>query len=260
MADRLAIMEAWAQGLGRRAWRGLVDFLTPPRCLACHQALTEASCLCAICWARLQQIDEPVCEVMGTPFAYDQGEGAVSAAGLANPPPWNRARAAVAYDDASRGIVHALKFHDTQEAGLLMARMMARAGRKLLAEADVIVPVPLHRIRLWRRRFNQAGYLALRLSEQSGKPCRTDVLGRRKASRPQVGLDHQARRKNVRGVFAVDATKGLDVSGRNMLLVDDVMTTGATAGACVTALLQAGAARVDVLTFALVLSPARLHS
>src|SRR5260221_3888873 len=113
---------------------------------------------------------------MGTPFAYDQGEGAVSAVGLANPPPWNRARAAVAYDDASRGIVHALKFHDTEEAGLLMARMMARAGRKLLAEAEIIVPVPLHRVRLWRRRFNQASYLGLRLSEQSGKPCLTDLL------------------------------------------------------------------------------------
>ena len=109
-------MEGGFQDLGMRAWRGFVDFLTPPRCLSCHQPLTEASCLCAICWSKLQQIDEPLCEVMGSPFAYDQGEGAVSAVGLANPPPWNRARAAVAYDDASRVLVHALKFHDTQEA------------------------------------------------------------------------------------------------------------------------------------------------
>ena len=252
-------MEGGFQELRMRAWRGFVDFLTPPRCLSCHVALTEASCLCAACWAKLQQIDEPVCEVMGTPFAYDQGEGAVSAAGLANPPPWNRARAAVAYDDASRGIVHALKFHDTQEAGLLMARMMARAGRKLLADADVIVPVPLHAFRLWRRRFNQASYLTLRLSEQSGKPCLTDLIRRRKATRPQVGLDHEARRKNVKGAFTVDERKRLDVSGRRVLVVDDVMTTGATAGSCAKALLQAGAAQVDVLTFALVLGPTRLH-
>jgi ComF family protein len=123
----------------------------------------------------------------------------------------------------------------------------------------MIVPVPLHRWRLWRRRFNQAGYLAFRLSEQFGKPCRTDLLGRKKATRPQVGLDHEARRKNVKGVFAVGEQRRIDVSGRKFLIIDDVMTTGATAGACARALTEAGAAEVDILTFALVLGPARLH-
>ena len=121
---------------------------------------------------------------MGTPFAYDQGSGAVSAAALANPPPWNRARAAVAFDETSRVLVHGLKYHDTQESGLLMGRMMARAGRALLAEADLLMPVPLHRLRLWQRRFNQSGYLAQRLAECHGKPWRGDRLTRVKATRP----------------------------------------------------------------------------
>ena len=168
----------------RRLWRGVVDFITPPRCLACRVPVGEPASLCASCWPSLRQIDEPVCEVMGTPFAYDQGSGAVSAAALANPPPWNRARAAVAFDETSRVLVHGLKYHDTQESGLLMGRMMARAGRALLAEADLLMPVPLHRLRLWQRRFNQSGYLAQRLAECHGKPWRGDRLTRVKATRP----------------------------------------------------------------------------
>ena len=242
-----------------RLWRGVVDFITPPRCLMCRAPLREPSSLCAGCWAKLQQIDEPLCDVLGTPFAYDQGDGVVSAAALANPPPWDRARAAVAYDDASRPLVHALKFHDTPEAGLLMARMMARAGRRLLAETGLIVPVPLHRRRLWTRRFNQSAYLALRLSEQAGKPFRGDILLRVKATPPQVGLDSKARQKNVKGAFAVAQARRALVDGKKILLVDDVLTTGATVGACARALREAGAAQIDVLTFALVLAPLRLH-
>lgn len=236
-------------------WRGMVDFITPPRCLSCRVEVSEPASLCISCWPLLRQIDNPVCAVMGTPFAYDQGEGAVSAAGLANPPAWDRARAAVAFDEASRVLVHGLKYHDMQEAGLLMARLMARAGRVLLAEADLIVPVPLHRLRLWQRRFNQSGYLAQRL----GRPCRNDILTRIKATRPQVGLDSAERRRNLHGAFRVEAAGQALITGRKILLVDDVLTTGSTASACAKVLKQAGAAHVDVLTFALVLEPARFH-
>jgi ComF family protein len=197
---------------------------------------------------------------MGTPFAYDEGEGALSAAALARPPPWNRARAAVAFDEVSRPLIHALKYHDNHEAGLLMARMMARAGRRLLAETDVVLPVPLHRLRLWTRRFNQSAFLAERLASLARKPWRGDILARLRATRPQVGLDDGERRRNVRGAFRVEATAIARLAGKKILLVDDVMTTGATAGACAEALKHAGAARVDVLAFAIVLGPARLHS
>ena len=244
---------------GRRIWRGLIDFLAPPKCLACREPVLEPASLCLPCWAKLKHIDAPVCNVMGTPFAYDQGEGALSAAALADPPNWDRARAAVAYDEASRGIIHALKYRDTMEAGLLMARLMGRAGRQIIEEADIIIPVPLHRFRLWSRRFNQAAFLSQQLSRQFLKPYRTDVLMRTVASRSQVGLSFDERRKNVAKAFDATQEGAGQISGRRILLVDDVLTTGATAGSCAAVLKRSGAANVDVLAFALVLEPRRPH-
>jgi ComF family protein len=201
----------------------------------------------------------PYCNVLGTPFAYDQGVEAVSPAALAEPPNWDRARAAVAYDEASRDIVHALKYRDTMEAGLLMARLMARVGRQVIQEADVIIPVPLHRFRLWSRRFNQAAFLSRQISRECAKPYRTDVLVRSKASRSQVGLSFDKRLENVAKVFQVTPEGVGHLADRRVLLVDDVLTTGATAGSCAAVLKKAGAANVDVLTFALVLEPKRPH-
>ncbi len=243
----------------QRGLRLVVDLLTPPRCLGCRQEVSESASLCAVCWSKLGLISEPVCDVLGTPFAYDQGAGAVSAAALADPPPWDRARAAVAFDDASREIVHALKYSDRQEAASLMARQMAVAGRQLLQEADIILPVPLHRWRLWRRRFNQAAMLAQAISRASGKPWSGSCLLRSKYSRSQVGLKSDERRKNVARAFSIAGDEVASVAGRRVLLVDDVLTTGATASACAKALKAAGAAHVDVLTFALVLEPKRPH-
>lgn len=247
-------MAAITQTLSR-IWTGVLDTVTPPRCLSCHGDITAPTSLCIACWQKLKLIEEPVCNALGTPFAYDQGEGALSAPALANPPLWDRARTAVAYDEASRPLVHALKYRDTQEAGLLMARMMARAGRRLLDDADLIVPVPLHRLRLWRRRFNQSAFLARNIAKSCGVPCHTGLLLRVKRTRSQVGLHHNERRKNVARAFAVRG----DVAGKRIVLVDDVMTTGATATACAEMLRKAGAMRVDVLCFALVLEPARFH-
>jgi ComF family protein len=244
---------------GRRFGRQVIDFLAPPKCLVCQDAVLEPASLCLSCWANLKLIDAPVCNVLGIPFAYDQGEGAISPAALAEPPPWDRARAAVAYDEASRRIVHGLKYRDTMEAGLLMARLMARAGQSLIREADVVIPVPLHRFRLWRRRFNQAAFLSQQISRQSGKAFRSDVLQRNKATRSQVGLSFDERRKNVAKVFQVMPEGISHIAGRRVLLVDDVLTTGATAGSCAAVLKKAGAAHVDVLTFALVLEPKRPH-
>jgi ComF family protein len=242
-----------------RLWRTVVDTVTPPRCLACHAEIAGAASLCVSCWQKLRLIEEPVCNVLGTPFAFEQGAGAVSAQALARPPAWDRARAAVAYDAAARPLVHALKYHDTPEAGLMMARMMGRAGRRLLDDADLLVPVPLHRWRLWRRRFNQSAFLAQQIARASGKAFRPDILARVKATRSQVGLHEDERRRNVARAFAVAPQGVAAIAGRNLVLVDDVLTTGATAGACAAVLRQAGARRIDVLCFALVLEPARFH-
>ncbi len=249
----------FASRLPSRLWRGLLDLVTPSLCLACSQPVEEPASLCVACWGRLRHVDEPVCDALGTPFAYDQGRGALSAAALADPPAWDRSRAAVLFEDEAARLIHALKYRDRPEAGHLMARMMARAGRSLLAQADVILPVPLHRFRLWQRRFNQSALLAQNVSALSGTPWRHDVLIRARRTRAQVGLDQEARRRNVKGAFIVQPARLSEVAGRSVLLVDDVRTTGATAEACALALKRAGAARVSLLTFALVQLPSRPH-
>lgn len=245
--------------LPARLWRGFVDLVTPSLCLSCGAPVGEPASLCCACWGGLKLIEEPVCEALGTPFAYDQGEGALSAAALSDPPAWDRSRAAVLFDDEAAKLVHALKYRDRPEAGHLMARMMARAGRRLTAEADLILPVPLHRFRLWQRRFNQSALLAQRIAALSGTPWRHDVLVRARRTRAQVGLDQEARRRNVRNAFQVPPGALAAVAGKSVLLVDDVRTTGATSEACALALRKAGAARVGLLTFALVQLPVKPH-
>lgn len=253
------MMDVQFSQLAARTWRGVVDMLTPSQCLGCGMPLSDPASLCVPCWAKLQHLDDPVCDMLGTPFAYDQGPEILSAAALANPPAWDRARAAVTFDDAARGLIHALKYNDRQEAGLLMARMMARAGRLLMAEAEIILPVPLYRWRLWQRRFNQSAFLAKQLAASSGKPWRGDLLLRQRRTRSQVGLDLAARRKNVKGAFVIAPGQQVGVAGRSILLVDDVRTTGSTAEACAACLKEAGAAKVTLLTFALVLAPTKIH-
>lgn len=233
--------------------------LLPAQCCICRAQVMDLDAMCPACWNRLQFIDKPCCERSGVPLPYDTGPGTVSPAALRDPPDWNRARAAVVFDDHSRRLVHALKYHDRHEVALMMARMMARAGTELLGDANLLVPVPLYRWRLWTRRFNQSALLAQKIAIAGNAEYRPDILLRHKPTRAQVGLDHAARRRNVNGAFIVEEARRPDLAGRNAVLIDDVITTGATAGACARALTRAGAARVDVLTFALVQTPARSH-
>lgn len=237
---------------GRMAnWAG--HLLFPPTCPGCGVLVVAPGTVCGACWTGLRFIDKPYCAVMGTPFAYDLGEGAVSAEAIADPPPFRRARAAVVHDGIPRQMVHSLKYRDRTDLAPWMARWMIRAAAEPVAECDVIVPVPLHPRRFWTRRFNQAAELARAIAADTGKPFAPDALARIRKTRQQVGLSSNERQANVRGAFRVPEGKEILVAGRTVLLVDDVYTTGATLKAATRALLRAKATAVDVVTFGRVL-------
>lgn len=226
----------------------------PPVCANCGVFSTEHNALCSECWKDVRFIEKPYCEVSGHPFSFDLGEGIVSADVIANPPPYKRARAAVVYDGAARKIVHLMKYKDRQELSNLMASWMVRAARDCLDDVDFIIPVPLHRWRLMRRRFNQSAELARNLAQKTDKAYLPSALIRKKSTIPQVGLPAKARKDNVKGAFVVPEDKKPDVLGQRILLVDDVYTTGATVNAASRALLSAGAEEVFVVTFARVVN------
>ncbi len=177
---------------------------------------------------------------------------------IANPPAYDRARAAVRYDDIARNLVVGLKYGDRLDLAPMMGRWMARAGRELMHDADALLPVPLHWRRLWARRFNQSAALARAISDICGVPMLDGALSRIRATPQQVGLSKAARADNVQGAFRVPADQKINVAGRRLVLIDDVLTSGATVDTCVRALLRAGAAHVDVVVFARVVAPARV--
>lgn len=227
--------------------------LFPPACPGCRRHVAEPGTLCGACWPKLRFLERPWCPVMGAPFAHDFGENFLSAEAIANPPPFARARSAVVYSGVARQMVQGLKYSDRTDLARWMAGWMARAGADLLADADVIVPVPLHWMRFLRRRFNQSAELARAIAKRSGGTFAPLALKRVKATRQQVGLALSERQDNVRAAFKVSAEREIEVAGRRVLLIDDVYTTGSTVSAAAKALNKAGASAVDVLTFARVL-------
>lgn len=232
-------------------WPGRLLF--PPVCAGCRRQVTQPGALCGACWPNLRLLEKPWCEVMGTPFAHDFGAGFLSAEAIANPPPFARARAAVAYSGVARQMVQGLKFNDRTDLAPWMARWMLRAGAELIADAEVVVPVPLHWRRFFWRRYNQSAELARNIASLSCLPYAPMAVRRIKRTRQQIGLGQRQREDNVRAAFAVPAEAEIDVCGRRVLVVDDVYTTGATVMAVTRALNKAGARAVDVLTFARVL-------
>jgi ComF family protein len=233
-----------------------LGILYPPTCMSCGAATGDPHALCAGCWAGLRMIERPYCERLGTPFPVDLGMPLLSPAAIADPPVFARARAAAHYDGIARALVQRLKYGDRLDLAHALGTLMARAGAELLADADIIVPVPLHRWRLWRRRFNQAASLAKVISARSGIPFDPLLLSRVKHTRQQVGLTRAQRQENLQGAFRVLDPAKPRVEARRVLLVDDVLTTGSTANAASRALLRAGAAQVDVLAFARVVTDA----
>ncbi len=228
----------------------------PQLCAACREPV-DGKGLCPACWSKLSFITRPYCERLGIPFVYDPGPGILSMQAIAQPPAYHRARAAVRFDEISRALVHSLKYGDRLDLAPMMGRWISHAGRELLADADALVPVPLHWRRLWARRFNQSAMLAATVASESGVPVVFDALKRVKATAQQVGLSRTERASNIQGAFKVPAEGKAAVAGRRLVLIDDVLTSGATVEGCARALLRAGAANVDVLVFARVADPGK---
>ena len=240
----------------KRAQEAGLNLLFPPLCMICREQIAQTNSLCAACWQKIGFLDGPACACCGLPFEIDPGPGTRCGACHARQPAFDKARAIMRYDEASKGPILALKHADRLDHVPGFARWLARSGHELIAECDVIVPVPLHAKRLWARRYNQAAELARALSRLSGKAAELQVLLRAKPTPSQGEMPSaQARRRNVQGAFAVPAARRPIVAGKVTLLVDDVLTTGATVEACATVLKRAGAQKVHVLALARVVRP-----
>ncbi len=242
----------------RRFGHGALDLLFPPLCASCRAPVTEPHGLCAECWQSLSFLDGPCCVICGYPFDFDPGGETLCGACLAQSPSFDRARSAMRYNDKSRDLVLAFKRGDRLDLVPALAKWLARAGREMLPGADVIVPVPLHRLRLWARRFNQSALLARELSRNSGRPTDPFLLERARRTPSQGEMPSaKARWRNVLSAFRVSDRHAAE--GKKVLLVDDVYTTGATLEACARALKRAGADKVWVVTLARVVRASSRH-
>ncbi|HBK08349.1 MAG TPA: ComF family protein [Acetobacteraceae bacterium] len=239
------------------AARRIVDLALPPRCAACDNPVDAHGRLCADCFGRTQFIAAPFCSRCGVPFASaDQGGAEAICPGCQDRPPTFRiARAALRYDDQARRLILPLKHADRVDLAAILAPMMVRAGAALLERADVLVPVPLHRRRLFQRKYNQAAVLALAIGRVANRRVVPDMLIRTRRTAPLEEKGPEERANEVAGSIEVRPSRREMIAGRTMLLIDDVMTSGATGSACAAALLAAGAAAVDVLVAARVPDP-----
>lgn len=243
--------------LARRAARALIDVLLPRQCVRCGIVIQAGGCLCAGCWAAIRFLDRPFCARCGFPFAHGIEGAATCGACLASPPLFRRARAAMAYDDASKPLILAFKHGDRGDIARDLAAWMRRAAADILPEAELLVPVPLHWTRLFMRQYNQAALLARELSQWTGVPVAVDALHRRKRTQAMRRMGRASRAATVKGAIAVNPRRAERLRGRAVLLVDDVFTTGSTIEACAKAILGAGAGAVDVVTLARVIRSSR---
>ena len=253
MQARALARHGWQ--LGQAAGRAVLDALLPPHCLTCDALVGAPGQFCPECFRQTVFITAPHCLSCAVPFPHARHSAAtiVCDTCAADPPPWGEARAALAYDQQSRRLVLPFKHADRPDLAAALARMMARAGAVLLARADLLVPVPLHRRRLLARRYNQSALLARAIARLSGVPHAPAALRRIRATQSLGELSAEARARMLAGAIAV--RRAAAVAGRHVLLVDDVLTSGATARDCTRALLAAGAAGVDVLVAARVRHP-----
>jgi len=236
-----------------RLFRSVLGFALPPRCGGCGVIVDQLDSFCPDCWRELEFLGPGGCSRCGIPLAATDAE--TCAACLAKPPRLDRIRAAVAYGEISRQIAMRLKYGRK----IALARIMSRYIRPLLGELPpdaLFVPVPLHRSRLWRRGFNQSVFVARELSRATGLAMSVDALRRIRATPPLKGMTMRQRRRTVAGAFRAERTT--ELRGRTVVLVDDVLTTGSTANACARTLKRAGAARVELVSWARVIRPSAI--
>lgn len=226
------------------------NVLVPSTCLTCDRFVDTQGGCCPQCWNQLRFITNPLCPVMGSPFSIDMGEGFLSAEAIVNPPPFEKLRAVLIYDELARKLISSIKYSDRTDLLRWVANWMHVAGQEVIEDADMIMPVPLHSSRLRSRRFNQAGELAHRLAQLNDKEFIPEVLVRKKSTRQQVGLSERERARNVSGAFIVPQEMKINLKGKRVLLIDDVYTTGATSKAATRALKRGGASHINVLVFA----------
>lgn len=235
--------------------RWILDSVLPPSCLVCSEPVEADGQFCLACFKRVNFITPPFCACCGVPFGFQQPEvgDTLCSACRSAPPAYHIARAAIRYDETAKQMILPFKYGDRAEAAQNLARLMRRAGSAMLQDADLLVPVPLHPTRLRQRRYNQAGLLASALARQTGKKLALGALIRTRATKKLADMDAQTRRQELNN--AISLQDGAAVSGKRILLIDDVMTTGTTAHHCALALCQGGATRIEVLTIAHVEDP-----
>lgn len=228
----------------------ILNLFFPPQCLICDSILPKHGTLCTDCWNDVPFISAPICACCGLPLEFAVDANTLCGECLREHPPYSRARAAFVYNEHSRTIIMKLKYQDDAYLAPVLARWMAGAGAELIAASDVIIPVPLFYWRMVRRRYNQSSLLAKALNTHTKLPLHQPALKRIRATKQQTGLTRAQRLKNVSGAFIVPPQYKQDIAGKSVLLIDDVMTTGATLDACTKTLIKAGAGQVNVLTLA----------
>lgn len=231
-------------------WQKALDILFPPRCFSCTAIVGKMGGLCTTCWQAMDFSAPPYCAICSHPFPYDTGEGALCGLCISTPPPYRKVHTVFHYNEKSKALIHQLKYADKTYMAPYFGQWMARASQASLTDADMLVPVPLHRFRLLRRHYNQAALLARTISRISGVPLYPRLLLRTRHTPSQAGLSSRKRRLNVRGVFKLHPRYATLVKDKHIVLVDDVMTTGATLTACTKALKKAGAREVTIVTLA----------
>jgi ComF family protein len=237
----------------------LLNVVLPPLCLSCGARVDQPHGLCPACWAAQIFIAPPFCQRCGTPLQSEHPIAELTCSVcFAHPPRYGRARAVLQYGDAARKMILGFKHADRTQAAPAFANWMVRAGAELLRDTDVVAPVPLHYRRLLYRKYNQAAMLAVGIAKGADKPVVVDLLKRLRATPSQAGLNAKERRRNVARSISINPARAHKVRGQNVLLIDDVLTTGATVDACIRALKAAGARKVDVLTLARVVRPVHL--
>jgi ComF family protein len=228
----------------------LVDAVLPPRCIVSGEIVDINGMISPAVWRDLSFISAPFCDICGIPFEFETKQGLICPSCAGKPPLYDQARAALVYNDQSRDLILRFKNGDQTHAVRSFTPWLRRAGADMLTRADIIIPVPLHPFRLIRRRYNQSALLAQDLSKQSGAACYVDGIRRTKHTKVQGHLTYKKRYKNVRNVFDIKEKYRGDLDGKDIVLVDDVLTTGATVNECCKVLRSAGAETISVLTVA----------